>query len=62
AKAACYMKCPKCGETLKESTFQKVTVDRCPECHGVWLDAGELDQVAKREEGTWLGKLWQKNS
>lgn len=61
AKKAYFMKCPKCGEPLKERSFQKVLIDQCAGCNGIWLDAGELEQVAEKEEGSWLGKFWQKN-
>ena len=61
AKQVSSMKCPKCGEALKERSFQKVTIDQCTGCHGIWLDAGELEQVAEKESGGWLGKFWQKN-
>jgi len=61
AKQAGTMKCPKCGGQLKERTFQKVVIDQCTACHGIWLDAGELEQVAEKESGGWLGKFWQKN-
>ena len=61
AKGAFDMKCPKCGETLKERTFQKIVIDQCSGCHGIWLDAGELEQVAEKEGASWLGKFWQKN-
>jgi Zn-finger nucleic acid-binding protein len=37
-----FMKCPKCGGDLKERDFESVKVDVCPECHGIWLDQGEL--------------------
>jgi hypothetical protein len=57
-----YMKCPKCGEALKERTFQKVVIDQCTACNGIWLDAGELEQVAGKENDSWLGKLWRKNA
>jgi Zn-finger nucleic acid-binding protein len=57
-----HMRCPKCGEPLKERSFQKITVDQCTGCHGIWLDAGELEEVAAKESGGWLGKFWQKNS
>jgi uncharacterized protein len=40
-----YMHCPKCGSDLVEIKFKKVPVDKCPECDGVWLDYGELEQV-----------------
>jgi hypothetical protein len=61
AKQANSMKCPRCGEPLKEQTFQQITIDQCTGCHGIWLDAGELEQVAEKESGGWLGKFWQKN-
>jgi uncharacterized protein len=61
AKKASFMMCPKCGEALKERSFQKVTIDQCTGCDGIWLDAGELEQVAEKEESSWLGKFWQKN-
>src|SRR5438093_1006723 len=42
-RKAHYMKCPKCGADLEEQTRGHVKVDACPECKGVWLDAGEMD-------------------
>ena len=42
-----YMKCPKCGADLKEREFHNVKIDVCTECHGVFLDAGELDLIAR---------------
>ena len=29
ATKAAYMKCPKCGESLKERSFQKIEIDQC---------------------------------
>ncbi len=47
-----YMKCPKCGMDLQTLTKGSVELDTCFNCHGVWLDAGELDRlVAKGPEG-----------
>jgi ribosomal protein L37AE/L43A len=60
-KAAASMKCPKCGQPLKERSFQKIVIDQCTGCNGIWLDAGELEQVAEKDAGSWLGKFWQKN-
>jgi uncharacterized protein len=57
----CHMRCPKCGEPLKARSFQKIEIDQCTACNGIWLDAGELEQVAGKEESSWLGKFWQKN-
>jgi uncharacterized protein len=41
-----YMKCPKCGMELVEIDYKGVKIDECSECSGVWLDAGELEQVS----------------
>jgi hypothetical protein len=40
-----YMKCPKCGMDLHTLARGRVEVDTCFNCQGVWLDAGELEQV-----------------
>jgi len=56
-----YMRCPKCGEPLKERSFQKILIDQCRGCNGVWLDAGEIEEVAGKENDSWLGKFWKKN-
>lgn len=44
-----YMKCPKDGYDLASSQYHGVTIETCPHCGGLWLDAGELDTVAKDE-------------
>lgn len=59
-KELCRMRCPKCGEALKERSFQKISIDQCTGCGGIWLDPGEIEQIATKEETSWLGKLWQK--
>jgi Zn-finger nucleic acid-binding protein len=61
AKKVSHMRCPKCGDSLKERSFQKILIDQCVACHGIWLDAGELEEIAEKEGGSWLGKFWQKN-
>ncbi|MBK6916071.1 MAG: zf-TFIIB domain-containing protein [Deltaproteobacteria bacterium] len=40
------MHCPKCGMELSEITFRGVKVDKCFACGGVWLDDGELEELA----------------
>ena len=42
-----YMKCPKDGYDLASSKYHGVTIETCPHCGGIWLDAGELEAVAK---------------
>ena len=61
AGKASLMQCPKCGAPLKERSFQKIQIDQCTGCNGIWLDAGELEQGAAKENTSWLGKFWQKN-
>lgn len=59
-EAAASMKCPRCDGSLKEEAYGQVHIDRCETCGGVWLDAGELEQIA-REEGTpgrWARIFW----
>lgn len=51
--------CPKCDGTLIETDFESIKIDVCDKCSGVWLDAGELTQVAtKDQESGWFGKLF----
>ncbi len=45
-----FMKCPKDGYDLTTRSQHGVQVDVCPECGGMWLDAGELDQLVALEE------------
>ena len=52
-----HMRCPKCGMELIEIDYKEIKVDKCSECEGIWLDAGELEAVAKLEKGG-LDKLF----
>ncbi len=40
-----WMHCPKCGASMTTTTLEKVEVDLCPACGGMYLDAGELDKI-----------------
>jgi Zn-finger nucleic acid-binding protein len=42
--------CPRCGGGCVASFVEDVEVDTCTLCHGVWMDARELDE-AKRQFG-----------
>ena len=46
-KALHHMRCPKCGLALQEVKYQGIDVDVCFACHGIFLDQGELEQLAK---------------
>lgn len=41
-----FMKCPKCGGDLAIEISHAIEIDRCKDCAGVWLDAGELEKLA----------------
>ena len=59
AAAAATMQCPKCNGKMVEAEFENIKIDVCGNCHGVWLDAGELAQIAHHEErkgGSWFGR------
>ena len=52
ARAARVGTCPRgCPTKLAEETFQTIRIDRCPTCRGVWLDPGEIDQIASDNAG-----------
>jgi len=53
------MTCPRCDGTLKESTFEGVTIDTCEKCGGVWLDSGELQQLTAHDGG-WISRFWKR--
>lgn len=53
-----YMRCPKCGMELLEVAYKGMKIDECSECKGIWLDAGELEVVAKLEK-TVLDKFFR---
>jgi len=46
-----HMKCPKCGGDLKEIEHHHTKVDQCQDCKGVWLDAGEIEQLEHAQAG-----------
>ncbi len=59
AEAAAVLECPRCDGKLEGVINAGVEIDVCNTCGGVWLDAGELEQLSKRETGGWLSRLWK---
>ncbi len=37
--------CPIDGKAMSKEIAHMIVIDRCPECHGVWLDGGELERL-----------------
>jgi hypothetical protein len=52
------LQCPRCDGALIEISFEEVLIDRCNKCHGLWLDAGELERLTGQESG-WLSSFWK---
>ena len=53
------MICPKCQGSLVSSDFENIKIDVCSNCHGVWLDAGELAQALHHiqdKNSNWIGR------
>ena len=43
------LQCPHDGYDLIKEVIHEVVIDRCLECGGVWLDAGELRLLQRAE-------------
>ncbi len=43
--------CSKCGFEMHSILFKGVNIEKCPNCGGIFLDAGELEQLAGQESG-----------
>jgi len=44
--------CPIDAAEMEKEVLLSLVIDRCPVCHGVWLDGGELEQMrGSIEEG-----------
>jgi hypothetical protein len=56
--------CPKCPGRLEGYTFEGLSLDRCHECGGIWLDQGELEAIvrliSRGRLGVWLETLTAK--
>lgn len=49
--------CPLGHGGLTEVRHEEIAIDRCDTCGGVWLDAGELEQLTATDGGGWFGRL-----
>lgn len=52
AKAAHWMKCPKCGGQMKEIKRGEVVADQCTSCGGLFFDAGEFAMMVSHHKPT----------
>lgn len=49
-------KSPISGEPMEQIALHGVIIDRCKQTGGIWLDAGELEQLMKSAPETTSGK------
>lgn len=59
ASATTTLDCPRCHVPLVEINYADVKIDRCTNCKGWWLDAGELEQLTTRDDPGWFSRFWQ---
>ena len=56
------MNCPACKGIVVIVEYERIELDYCTNCSGVWFDAGELDLLAERlsldEETLSLHEIW----
>ena len=52
-----WMRCAKCGNEMETLAFRGVEIEKCPGCGGVYLDRGELEQLAGEDKGSVFGGL-----
>jgi ribosomal protein L37AE/L43A len=53
-----HMRCPKCGAKLVTRERSGIQMEQCPECLGVWFDAGEAEALIRREGRRGIGTLF----
>ncbi len=44
-RLAHWRKCPKCGGEMVPQEIERIEVEKCATCEGVYFDRGELDQL-----------------
>ncbi|MBA3321396.1 MAG: zf-TFIIB domain-containing protein [Pyrinomonadaceae bacterium] len=57
AEAAAALKCPRDHGLLTRMEHEGIYLDRCPQCKGVWFDAGEMETLTNREQETWVDRF-----
>ncbi len=61
-----WLKCPKCGDDMKEKNILGVIIDQCLSCEGIYFDKGEWQLLMEAEEQDkfwgWLKKFFQEKN
>ena len=53
------LRCPRCGGQMSPRTEHGVRAEECSSCGGLWLDKGDFETLARREEEGWFGRLFR---
>jgi Zn-finger nucleic acid-binding protein len=48
------MKCPVCSVPTYVVEYNEIELDLCPDCGGIWFDAGELELLLSQNESSTL--------
>lgn len=48
------LRCPNCGAAMRYELLGSIEIDRCPDCGGVFLDRGELAELAGDARSSYL--------
>jgi hypothetical protein len=54
-----WMRCPKCGMDMEQMSYQVVEIDKCLDCGGIYLDAGELEAILGNEDASVIKRLFK---
>lgn len=57
AQAAAAPQCPHGHGALTSIKHEEIEIDRCDNCGGLWLDAGELERLTEREKDSWASRF-----
>jgi hypothetical protein len=57
-RALVHMRCPDCAATLVSVKHHGVTVEECPDGHGIWITETDLHTLARRERNSWFGRYF----
>ncbi len=49
-----HLRCPVCGTAMELEYIGSVEIDRCPDCRGIFLDRGELQQIKGEDFSRYL--------
>ncbi|HEX5033112.1 MAG TPA: zf-TFIIB domain-containing protein [bacterium] len=50
-------RCSNCGFEMHAIVYKGLTIEKCPNCNGIFLEAGELERIAGKESGFFYNVL-----